>query len=34
MDTVFGVMTAHAGTIGGYTHVQSVAITGANTINL
>ena len=34
MDTVFDITTTHAGTIGGYTRAQRVAITGANTINL
>ena len=34
MDTVFDMMNTHAGTIGGYTRTQHVAITGANTINL
>ena len=34
MDTVFDITVTHTGGIGGYTHAQCVAISGAKTVNL
>ena len=34
MDTVFDIAVTHAGTIGGHTCAQRVAITGADVVTL
>ena len=34
MDTVFNITMTHTGAIGGYSHAQRAAITGANAVNL